>query len=415
MDPAQDSGRFLQPSPTARGLVQDARDVKALRALAKERKYVVRHDDSYSWLEWSDGLTEPPEDPAVANALQGFAPFEPMAYPLLRTHLAGASVPAIPEPTFLVLRPAFDAVGLRSMRGGAAPHVRDLAGRLELGEDRRAHPDKLGWLIAHRDALALEIDRCAARLDLSRSGVGTTGSAIRGARGVLRVWLAEASRCFSLQFAELPASAVWEGFSSGAPLDESKEDIDGIPPLMSMIGGEELARALGVEGLDRSLIVATASGLRHYARIRDAITAPAYEIWPRLLAAETVIQAALVGTPLDDAWMEEAVRRQQDEEAQRARNAAEAKQRDEAKAQLRRTLLSPETRLPYIVSTLYPQASQNRASRSVWRDTWDLFVAEWESAGLPVETRPYPTFEALKDAAAEARRRERMARGRQMG
>jgi hypothetical protein len=156
----------------------------------------------------------------------------------------------------------------------------------------------------------------------------------------------------------------------------------------------------------RAVTVSAVIGLRHHARVRDAVTAPALDVWPRLLAAETVLAAALAGTPLDEAWVEEAVRRQQREEERGAEREAEAAAKEEARARLRETLLDPEKRRAYILEELMPLARANPRSRSLWQDTFDLFAKAWKEAGLPEHERPHADGRTLSKAFHQAKSRQ---------
>lgn len=386
------------PEPPSDGLDQNEADLDTLMVLAKVRGYAVRRDDPHRWLEWSDRVTTPPSAPDIGEALDSFGPFKPFAFPALPASGEDSAPPYVERPTFLWTGPLADALRLRRGEGRAGAQVRDLASRLDLSEDRRVAPESLGWLIAYRDALALDLRRCAARLEASPDGYGK--SPVTGARATLKAWLAEAASHGDLgpsgvQFLTSIAMTAWGAFTAGEPWSDEGQLV---APLL-------VPRDI-IPGLHRAVTVATIIGLRYHVRVRDRIVAPGHELWARLLAAETVLHAALTGAPLDEAWIEEAVRRQQEDEQRLAREEAGARAREEAVAQLRRTLLDSRSRMRYILEVLHLAATEERKTQSVWRDTHELFKEKWREAGLPEDRRPYPTPDALKDAASESNRRK---------
>lgn len=380
----------------------------SLKSLAAQRGYVER-GDSQTWLEWYDGVTPPPTDPRLLEAFLRLRPFEPFGYPLLPSLSFAGQTANVPEPTFLSARPA--TPGRPSAFSLTSAHTRELAGQLDSDGDRRVAPSALGWLIAYRDALVLDLRRCAARLEASPYGSGTGRPPLGGALAVVKVWLAEAVLAPGAQgtngteFLGHVASTVWESFKSG----ERWGDIDWLTSSAWFVD------RLGVQGLDRAVVASALRGLGHYARARDLVTDPAHDVWARLLAAETVLDAALRGTPMSEAWVEATVRRQAEEEARRDQEEATARAQDEARAQLGKTLLDHKTRLAYIMDTFHPQASADQKTGSVWEATHALYVEAWRSAGLPEGNHPYEDGRALSDAATAARRRARDKKAGRVG
>ena len=387
--------------PTTITADQDDADRAFLEGIARDRGYEVRYDGPLRWLEWS-GDTPPPSDPEVADKLGWFGPFEPFRFPELKPTFSDRSTVSlsVKGPTFLSFRPAMDVGKITTMGGRAAPHVRDLAGRVAVEEDGRASPEKLGWLIAYRDALTLDLRRYAARLEAFPYGNGA--GPIGGALATLKVWLVEAAAARGGlwqprgdPFPVPVAMMAYDRFKGGQPWDDER------------ITSSQLNARLAAVGLPRALAVSAVIGIRHHTRIRDAITAPAHDIWPRLLAAETVLAAALAGTPLDEAWVEEAIRQQRSEEERRARDAADAAAHEETLRDLRETLLDPKKRRDHIIGELVPAVQADPKPGSYWQAVHDLFVEAWRASGLPEHERPYPDARALSKAMQEADRRER--------
>lgn len=380
-------------------LTEDAAVSRSLKSLAARRGYAERGDPQ-TWLEWYDGVTPPPADPRLSEEFLRLRPFEPFGYPVFPSLSIEGRPLNVPEPTFLSARPV--GPGRPSAFRLTSSHTRELAGQFDFDEERRVAPSALGWLIAYRDALALDLRRCADRLEVSSSRPGRGRSPLAGALAVVKVWLAEAvlapgaQGIHGTELLGLVAFTVWESFKRGERWGD-----DWLDSSAWFVG------RLDVQGLDRAVVASVLRGLGHYARARDLVTDPAHDIWARLLAAETVLGAALRGTPMSKAWIEATVRRQQEEEDRRQQEVAAAQVQEAARAQLRATLLNDQTRLPYIMNTFHPAASADPKTRSVWRDTHALYVEAWEYAGLPDDKRLYPSGVALKNAASASQRRAR--------
>lgn len=396
------TGQSESPSD---GLEQNEADLDSLVALAKERRYAVRTGDPHRWLEWDDGTTPPPADPDVVGVFEWFGmfePFEPFAYPALRGFLGSGPTLNTEWPTFLSHRPLVDAShpNAERGRGRVGVHVRELAGRLELDEDRRAAPDKLSWLIGYRDALAFDIRRCAARLESSPEGLGRRRSPLDGTRATLKVWLAEAVTHGGLRPAEggrpvHDTIMAWQSFKGGHAWGDPR------------FSPASLLAQFSDSVVPRALAVATVAGLWHHARVRDQIVAPAFDVWPRLLAAETVLHAAITGTSLDEAWIEETVRQQEADATRQKKVAAEAEQREQERSMLRVALLDPQKRRAHILDVLAPKAHANGVFRSHWNNVYALLEEDWKEAGLPEDQLPFRDGRALGRAIQTAAHRDR--------
>ncbi|HEX9953463.1 MAG TPA: hypothetical protein VGB53_16965 [Rubricoccaceae bacterium] len=397
--------RFEKPpgsGPRTPLLRQDEADRDSLRALADERGYVAREDGTFHWLEWSTESKAPQSDLDATEAHELFCDFKPFEYPPIEGHSDSFQTTLSVEwPTFLphVARGVLSPYG---KRGRTAGHVRELAGRLKLDKDGRALPHKLDWLAAYRDALSLDLRRCAARLGSPPDRTGT--SPLDGARATLKVWLIETAARGVTGPGESThplhvARETWERFTRGGT---GSDDRLALARLLA-----RFARA----GADRALSVATVAGLRHHGSVRDVITAPGADIWFRLLAAETVLHAAIVGTPLDEAWVEAAVRQQEENEERERQRAAEIAAAEQSRAELGRTLADAETKWEYVRTVLMPAAGADRKARSFWEDVYRLFLADWARSGLAIR-QPHATWEHLKKAMQAANRRAReRARG----